>query len=150
MGCDLRDQFFAAMMRYKKTESAFTTECEIQMNELSILNIIAGKCACSECDGINLDVPSIQEKLQISKPAVSYILNTLEKKSYITREIDSKDRRKISIVATPEGITAAAQCSEKCDEIWGRLLDQFGEDDMRRLVELLTRLTGIFEKINDE
>lgn len=141
----LREQFFAAMMRYKKMETTFSTECEIQMNELAILKIIAGKCACSECDGINLNVPNIQKRLQISKPAVSYILNTLEKKSYITREIDSKDRRKISIIATPEGIAAAEQCSKKYDEMWNQILRDYGEADMQRLVELLTRLTDLFE-----
>lgn len=141
----LREQFFAAMMRYKKTETTFSTRCEIPMNELAILNVITGKCSCSDCDSINLDVPDIQEKLQISKPAVSYILNTLEKKAYITREIDAKDRRKISIRATKEGIAAADQCSQRFDEMWTTLLLQFGEADMRHLVELLTGLTNLFE-----
>ena len=55
------------------------------MNEMAILYTISGKCACCACeeDGIHLDVQSIQEQLQISKPAVSYILNGLEKKSYM-------------------------------------------------------------------
>ena len=74
----------------------------MQMNEMVILQSIAGTC-CRECPCMNLDVPKIQKKLNISKPAISYILNTLEKKNYIIREIDPKDRRKVSISATPEG-----------------------------------------------
>lgn len=146
MDVSLREQFFAAMMRYKKTEALFGQACEIQMTELSILQVIAGKCACSECDGINLDVPTIQEKLQISKPAVSYILNTLEKKEYITRNIDAKDRRKISITATAKGNAAAAQCSQKCNILWDDLLAQFGEENMQQLVSLLTRFTNLLEE----
>ena len=67
---------------------------------------------------MNLDVPGMQKKLHISKPAISYILNTLEKKNYITREIDPKDRRKVSISATPEGKAAARQSQEKYDAVW--------------------------------
>lgn len=143
----LREQFFTAIMRFKKIESAFSTECEIQMNELAILQNIAGKCTCSDHSAVNLDVPGIQEKLRISKPAVSYILNTLEKKSYITREIDPKDRRKISISTTADGLAAAEDCSRKCKEMWESLLTQFGEENMELLLELLTKLTELCEQL---
>lgn len=143
MDRELREQFFSAVMRLKKLESAFSLECDIQMNELAILQSITGACGCEEC-GVNLNVPEIQEKLHISKPAVSYILNTLEKKNYITREIDPKDRRKIAISATREGKEAAEQSICKRDEMWSMLLDRFGEEDMRRLIQLLTRLTDFF------
>ena len=56
---------------------------------------------------INLDVPDIQAILHISRPAVSYILNSLEKKDYIFRKISPDDRRKIAITATDAGIAAA-------------------------------------------
>lgn len=150
MDGELRVQFFTAMMRFKKMEAAFSSECEIQMNELAILQSIAGSCGCGECCGINLNVPEIQKQLHISKPAVSYILNTLEKKRYITREIDPKDRRKISINATPEGKAAADQLTQKCDAMWSLLLERFGEDDMRQLVALLTRLTGLCGEIHGQ
>ena len=82
-------------------------------------------------------------RLRISKPAVSYILNTLEKKNYIVREIDPQDRRKISISATPEGVSAARRSAEKYNQAWEELLLQFGEDNMRQLVELLTSLNEL-------
>ncbi|MDO5293475.1 MAG: MarR family transcriptional regulator [bacterium] len=48
----------------------------------------------------------MQELLQISNPAISYILNSLEKKSYITREINPNNKRKFTISATPAVIEA--------------------------------------------
>lgn len=146
----LRSQFFAAIMRLKKMETAFSAECDVQMTELAVLQGIVGSCGDDACCGVNLNVPEIQEKLQITKPAISYILNTLEKKRHITREIDPKDRRKISITATPEGIAAAAQSSQKCDEMWDTLIDRFGETDMRQLVALLTRLTDLRMELQRE
>ena len=113
------------------------------MNEMAILHSIAGTC-CRECPCMNLDVPKIQQKLHISKPAISYILNTLEKKNYITREIDPKDRRKVSISATPEGRAAAEQSMKKYDEIWDEILERFGEDNMKNLIELIQSLDELY------
>lgn len=99
---------------------------------------------------MNLDVPQIQKKLNISKPAISYILNTLEKKKYITREIDPKDRRKVSISATPEGKAAAEQSKKKYDEIWHEILTRFGEDNMRQLLKLMSDLDDLYMAIGKE
>lgn len=99
---------------------------------------------------MNLDVPKMQKNLHISKPAISYILNTLEKKNYITREIDPKDRRKVSISATPEGRAAAEQSMKKYDEIWSEILDRFGEDNMRQLIDLLTDLDDLYSVLSSD
>ena len=143
MSSDLREQFFTSIVHFRKLEAALSSECEMQMNEMAILHSIAGTC-CRECPCMNLDVPKIQQKLHISKPAISYILNTLEKKNYITREIDPKDRRKVSISATPEGRAAAEQSMKKYDEIWDEILERFGEDNMKNLIELIQSLDELY------
>ena len=147
---NLREQFFHTMMRFKKTEALFSTECELQMNEMFILQSIACGCSHSACISTNLDVPPIQRKLQITKPAVSYILNGLEKKNYIRREIDAKDRRKISINATPEGIEAAAEATRRLEDMWKILMERVGEQDMLALMDLLGRLNDICESVQQE
>ena len=143
MSSELREEFFTSIVHFRKLESTFSSECEMQMNEMVILQSIAGTC-CQECPCMNLDVPKIQKKLNISKPAISYILNTLEKKKYITREIDPKDRRKVSISATPEGRAAAEQSMKKYDEIWDEILERFGEDNMKNLIELIQSLDELY------
>ena len=145
----LQEQFFSSMMCFKKLEAAFSLECEMQMNEMVILQSIAGTC-CKECPCMNLDVPKMQKKLNISKPAISYILNTLEKKKYITREIDAKDRRKVSISATPEGKAAAEQSKKKFDELWDEILTRFGEDNMRELLRLMRDLDELYATLCNE
>ena len=95
-------------------------------------------------------MPEIQKKLHISKPAVSYILNTLEKKNYITREIDPEDRRKIAINATPQGQAAAEESSLRYDRAWRELLSGFGEDNMQHLIQLLTLLNEHCESFCSE
>ena len=149
MNSELREQFFTSIVHFKKLESTFSSECEMQMNEMVILQSIAGTC-CQECPCMNLDVPKIQKKLNISKPAISYILNTLEKKKYITREIDAKDRRKVSISATPEGKAAAEQSQKKFDELWDEILTRFGEDNMRQLLRLMGDLDELSMTLCEE
>ena len=143
MGSELREEFFSSIIHFRRLEAAFSSECQMQMNEMAILQSIAGTC-CKECPCMNLDVPGMQKKLHISKPAISYILNTLEKKNYITREIDPKDRRKVSISATPEGKAAARQSQEKYDAVWEELLDRFGEENMRQLIRLIQDLDQLY------
>lgn len=147
MDGEMQSQFFSAMMRIKKMGPMLSCECEMQMNELAVLQSIAGGCACSECSCMNLNVPEIQRRLHISKPAVTYILNSLEKRGFITREIDPKDRRKISISATPAGELAAAQSIEKYNELWGALITRFGQGNMQQLLALLSQLMDVCEQL---
>ncbi len=145
MNEELREQFMAVMARCRKMDAAFSSQCEMQTNELTILHIISGKCACCESRGINLDIRKVQDHLQISKPVVSYILNTLEKKAYIQREIDPRDRRRIAIRITPEGSAAAEISMQHYSEAWNHILSEFGEEEMKELVVLLNRLFSIME-----
>lgn len=147
MSDELREQFFTSILHFRKLEAALSSECEMQMNEMAILHSIAGTC-CRECPCMNLDVPKMQKKLHISKPAISYILNTLEKKNYITREIDPKDRRKVSISATPEGKTAAEESMKRYDELWAEILTQFGEENMKELIRLIQELDCLYESFS--
>ena len=149
MSRELRAQVFPSSVHFRKLEASLSSECEMQMNEMVILQSIAGTC-CRECPCMNLDVPKMQKKLNISKPAISYILNTLEKKNYITREIDSKDRRKVSISATPEGRAAAEQSKKKFDELWNEILTRFGEDNMRQLIGLMGELDKLYMTLGEK
>ena len=107
----LWEEFFQSMMCFKKLESAFSLECEMQMNEMAILQDILGGCSCSE--------------------------------KAIVREIDAHDRRKISISTTPEGRSAAMHSRERCEAVWTELLENFGEDNMRTLIDLLNTLNEL-------
>ncbi|MDH6364472.1 DNA-binding MarR family transcriptional regulator [Enterococcus sp. PF1-24] len=147
MNPELRNQFFTTISKYKKIETAFSAEWEISVNELAILKRITQGCQLSKNGNTNLDIAEIRERLTITKPAVSYILNTLEKKQYITREIDNKDRRKVSITATEKGHKIVKQFSKKMENSWNLLLDNFGESEMENLVGSMEHLIHICEEI---
>lgn len=146
----LREQFFSSILRMKKMGAIFPNECEIQMSELRIMERIIDGCDCSGCPEMNLNIAEIQGELHVSKPAISQTLNTLEKKGYILRKIDPKDRRKIALTATAEGKAAVVESAKQYDAMTDKLLTRFGEDNMRLLIELLTRLAVTFEECKEE
>lgn len=147
MDNSMQRQFFATMMRFKKMSASFPVKCEIQINELMIMESISKGCACSNQ---HFCVSKIQENLHITKPAVSQILNSLEKKGYIAREINPHDRRKISVKTTKTGDEILAQSLQLYDDMLCELFHRFGEDNIADLMAQLEELTCIFQTLKEE
>ena len=82
-----------------------------------------------------------------SKPAVSQMLNNLERKGYIERSIAPGDRRKIIVRLTREGETALLEAKSHLDKSLDALIELLGEDDYRELLRLMSRLMDIIEEI---
>ncbi|MCC8142167.1 MAG: MarR family transcriptional regulator [Lachnospiraceae bacterium] len=144
---ELREQFLSLMMRCGKMNTMLSSQCGLQLTEMELLHIISGCGPSCFQEGVNLNMQRIQERLQISKPAISYTLNTLEKKAYIVREIDSHDRRRISVTITQEGMTATESSMQQHADMWGRIVEDFGEEDMMQLTSLLTRFFSVMDNI---
>ena len=125
----------------------FPSECDIQWSELLIMEKI-----CKDCSGGGtcINVSEIQENMYISKPAVSQTLNNLEKKGYIIREIDMRDRRKISVQPTSTGEEVLTRSSMTYDEKIQYLFDQFGQDNMDQLLQLLNKLADLVDDLDKE
>lgn len=100
-------------------------------------------CACAE-KGIS--VSEIGRELYLSKPAISQTLNSLEKKGYITREIDKDDRRKIMVTLTPEGDRKLKEGMRCFDQELNKTLEQFGAENTKKLIELLGYLVTMLEE----
>ena len=60
MSSELREQFFTSIVHFRKLESSFSSECEMQMNEMVILQSIAGTC-CRECPCMNIEYTGKEE-----------------------------------------------------------------------------------------
>lgn len=140
MDGNLKEQLIRVMLRFKKLGMTFPLGFDIRMGELFVMNGIAGNTSCSD----------IQSNLYITKPAVSQILNTLEKKGYVNREIDKSDRRKISVTLTPQGQEILKETKKYADMTLGTTISRFGEENTRQLISLLTQLVDISEEIKHE
>ncbi len=148
MNDNLREQFILLMTKCSKYNAASPSFCGLPVNELGILHIISESNDGDGQNGISLDMQRIQERLQISKPAISYNLNMLEKKEYIVREIDPKDRRRISVHVTQKGTDAWEDSIHQHEDMWNQLVEEFGESDMQALTQLLTRFFEVVDQMN--
>ncbi len=147
MSDDLRELFVSLMSKCSKMNSTLSSQSDLQVNELEILRIISDNSDCDSQEGINLNMQNIQDRLQISRPAISYTLNTLEKKEYIVREIDPKDRRRISVHITREGVSATEESMQKHTDMWEQIVEEFGEENMNELTRLLSQLFEILDNM---
>ena len=76
----------------------------------------------------------------VSSARVAVILNNLEGKGFITRRIDSDDRRKIIVELTPEGAEYAEEEQKRHMEKLIDTLMLLGEEDAKELVRITGKL----------
>lgn len=82
----------------------------------------------------------ISNIMGISTARIAATLNSLEKKGWITRRIDTDDRRRILVDLTSEGKAHAEQHHRHMMENTIKLLSMLGEEDAREYVRLSRKL----------
>ncbi|NLW78366.1 MAG: MarR family transcriptional regulator [Ruminococcaceae bacterium] len=136
-----------AMFRFRKVGITFSADCAFQFVELSVMKRITASCPA---EGKNLNVSEIQDTLHISKSAVSQTLSSLEKKGYITREIDKNDRRKIAVAATPEGKRVLREALCSYDRLLSAMVERYGAENLDQLIEKVNELSDVYEAVKME
>ena len=143
----LREAFISASLRFRKVDFCLAPQAGFHFGELVVLSTVT---ASGYTAGGRLNVTEIQQRLHVSKPAVSQILNSLEKKGCITRRIDPSDRRKIAVAATPKGDALLKQTNAGYEDAMCELFSRFGEENTKNLAELLNRFADVYEQIKME
>ncbi|WP_313413281.1 MarR family winged helix-turn-helix transcriptional regulator [Sedimentibacter sp.] len=82
----------------------------------------------------------ISNIMGISTARIAAALNSLERKGWITRRIDTDDRRRILVDLTSEGKAHAEQHHRNMMENTIKLLSMLGEEDAREYVRLSKKL----------
>lgn len=80
------------------------------------------------------------KKTDKSKPSVTRILDTMEKKELITRVADKKDRRKFRIFLTEKGKSMQTPLMENSFEYGTKILSGLNENELSELQRLLSHL----------
>ena len=92
-------------------------------------------------------IPSmISEELGLSKSALSAILNSLEQKKLLTRQLSSEDRRMLLLSLTKDAFKLMDTYHENVKISVMQLADYLGEDDTEKFIELLTKANKYLEK----
>lgn len=95
----------------------------------------------------DLITPSIiSDNLNISTARVATSLNGLQKKGYITREIDKDDRRKIIIKLTNIGNKKANELKQNNLSKTVEILSKLGQEDTEEFIRITKKIKEILKE----
>lgn len=95
----------------------------------------------------HIKAADLSDILKLSRPSITRILNDLERRGLITRNIDSEDRRSVKIELTEEGIEAIEKANRRILSIAERLVVSLGDSDTDKLIELIDKLTEVYKEL---
>ena len=121
--------------------SAAASLVDFTQGELKVLNLLL------YFEDENLLPSEISSKLFMSSAHVASILNSLEKKGLVIREMSPHDRRKILVSITEPGLVYVKEKREKARTAFIYLLNELGEDDSEALIRIIGRIPDIISKI---
>jgi len=88
----------------------------------------------------------IGKVMNVSSARIAQTLNSLEKKGWLTREIDAKDRRRILVKLTDEGEKQAEEHQENVIQRTTKMLELLGEHDAKEYVRITAKLAKIMPR----
>lgn len=110
-----------------------------------------GKHARGECFVLHClagaDSPLLPSDLsalaQSSTARIAVVLNTLEKKGYITRAIDPSDRRRVLVSLTSSGAEYIQGVRQQLRQRMCALLEELGKEDAEEYLRITERMLSI-------
>ena len=145
-------RLLSATMNMRKYLNRLTSRGDLTQGEYQVLRHIRLASAGFPADGKPSPVraATLSDKLELSRPSITRILNTLERRGFIIRKIDREDRRSISIELTEKGGEALDRANKALLAIAERLVDSLGDADTDKLIELVDKLAAIYKEMLDE
>ncbi|MBQ2886732.1 MAG: MarR family transcriptional regulator [Alphaproteobacteria bacterium] len=119
--------------------SAFERLTRVSRGEIFVLKILLYK------EGTSTPT-EISEAMKSTKGRISAILNSLEKKGFISREIDKDNRRNIIVTLSDSGRDYVVKELRECYRIVAHVFEELGEEDSNKFVELAER---VFHLMNE-
>jgi DNA-binding MarR family transcriptional regulator len=97
-------------------------------------------------EGDGLTAGELSEKLNFSTPRIASVLKSLEKKRFIERVRDSRDKRFVVVHITATGRSFVLEEQEKAMIMLEELLRELGEKDTKELIRIMGRIAEITNK----
>jgi DNA-binding MarR family transcriptional regulator len=92
----------------------------------------------------------LSAKMNISTARTAVILNSLEEKGLIERNIDKGDRRKILVTITDAGRETIRKKQAEMFRTFAETLREMGESDAKEFVRLVSEFFDIMRRIHSE
>lgn len=116
----------------------------LNSSEYFLLKVLMKARETSKENGVR--VSDIAKYMHISAPSVTKILNNLEKKEFIIREIDKVSRRNTLVSVTEKGIKIKQSNDSHLAEIMKNVYDRVGRENMVQFLHLAELIQNAFDE----
>ncbi|EAE2480696.1 winged helix-turn-helix transcriptional regulator [Listeria monocytogenes] len=149
----LENELVQSIFRFKKLVSKgfgmdlINNNNQLNITELMLINEISDNTLNSE---ENVGISDVKEFLSVSKPAVSQMLSSLEKKGFLVRDVDKNNRRNVIVTLTDTGREVLSVELENFNIKLKKIISHLGEDDVKQMIEIVNRMILITNELNSE
>lgn len=112
---------------------SFALKDELSMTQFEVLWFV------SEAGTVSMD--AVAERLSIKPPSATALISALERKGFIKRARDPKDRRVVNVALTPAAKRQIVSLKKRKDQLFDSLLSKLSAKDRKEFTRLLTVLT---------
>lgn len=91
-------------------------------------------------------ISDLVREMEISPPAVSRMLRSLEEKQLVVRETDRRDRRNTCVCLTPYGEKIRREGHERLLELAQASVEQMGKEQVEELIAQWNRLVDVMQE----
>lgn len=147
MGKDLKEQYMRAIIRFRKIGLILPYSSNLNITELVVMRGLEDNCPYSES---SINISEVQSELHITKSAISQRMNSLEKKGFIERKINTEDRRKIVVTLTQTGKDILKETKKSANDNLNKIISHLGEKNIKQLISLLNQVSDVSEEIKRE
>lgn len=104
-------------------------------------------CLYKHSDMEEITPSFLSQRLEVKRPAVTIMLNSLEEKGYVSRirKQNAADKRKICILLTPKGKEFVERIFQSVEDAMLYLVRTMGNQDVEELIRLTKRVIKIME-----
>lgn len=111
-------------------------EHDLSLEQFNVLRILRGQKGCP----VNMTL--IQERMIARTSNTTRLVDKLEAKSLVTRNVCPDNRRKMEVLITPKGLQLLAAVDPKVQEVESMFTTQLSPEELEHLNDLLEKLRG--------
>ena len=141
MSKEIQNELVQAMFRLKKMMNRGLgrdlDNANITMSEFILMREVAKNTKESYNP---MALTEVREYLSVSKAAVSQIINSLEKRGYLTREVDVNNRRNIIVVLTEAGQEVYQKKNQEFFDRFEKVIQGIGETNISHFIAMINKM----------
>lgn len=139
-----------ALNEHHKTRRHVPDFYGIPLGEFHMLKLIETMMEENANSETGVQASQLSVRSQISRSAVSQILNSLEKKDLIERVVGTFDRRVVYVRLTANGQNITASVQKFMYHFIGKIIAELGNQNTDTLISLLKQMNQIMQSIDLE